>query len=218
MIEKSLWYLSNPTSKLLYFQSKVSVHKTVLHGQHCASPMQYNLQDQRFQKILMSAYRHHLKSFALFMQWKSKFSKCIWKLWIPVTFNGISRDSWQAPASSVSLYAVLAKIALSLSLEQDQGDDLSGAMDLFQLDQLSSLALASSAEWWQRAVKNRQEKVTPANVDLSISTKACKTKAKHLILVIRLFPARLLLLNNPMMYDKITHRQQELPLLCCHHH
>lgn len=63
-----------------------------------------------------------------------------------MTFNGSSRDSWQAPASSVSLYAVLAKIALGLSLEQDHGDDLSGVMDLFQLDQLSSLVLASSAD------------------------------------------------------------------------
>lgn len=51
-----------------------------------------------------------------------------------MTFNGSSSDSWQAPASFVNLYATLAKTAFSLSLEQDQGGDLSGEMNLFQLD------------------------------------------------------------------------------------
>lgn len=34
---------------------------------------------------------------------------------------------------------------------------------------------------WHRVVENRQEKVAPANIDFSISTTICKTKAKHLI-------------------------------------
>lgn len=86
-MEKTLQYLSRPMRKSFYFQSKVSVWRAVLHGQtlyqHCDSSMQYNLQDQRFQKILMSAHRHHLKSSLPLRQHKLKFSECILKLGIP---------------------------------------------------------------------------------------------------------------------------------------
>lgn len=119
-MEKTLQYSSRPTRKSFYFQPKVSVQRAVLHGQapyqHCDSSMQYNLRDQRFQKIFVSAYRHHLESSLPFRQCKLKFSECILKLWIPMTFNGTWSHSRQGPASFTSPYIMLAETSLMMSM------------------------------------------------------------------------------------------------------
>lgn len=122
MMEKTLQYSSKRTKKSFYFQSKVSARRAVLHGQapyqHCDSSMQYNLQDQRFQKILMPAYRHHLKSSLPFRQRKLKFSECILKLWIPHAFQ------WQPKPLPASLCLLHEPLCYALRMSVNQAREL----------------------------------------------------------------------------------------------
>lgn len=180
-MEKTLQYLSRPMRKSFYFQSEVSVWRAVLHGQtpyqHCDSSMQYHLQDQRFQKILMSAYRHHLKSSLPLRQHKLKFSECILKLWIPPDFQ------WQPkplPASPCLLHQPLCYPCWGRSEdvhEWDQEADLPGGLSFLQLDQAaqSCSCPAGTSQGCHRVEKNRQKKGASAYVNLSTST-TYKTK------------------------------------------
>lgn len=159
-----------------YFQSKVSVQKAVLHGQaphqHCDSSMQYNLQDQRFQKILLSAYRHHLKTSVPFRQQKLKFSVC---LKIPVNPHAFQWQPKHLLASSCLHEALCCACQDCIEPVRGRGpgSKFIWRRGYFQLDQLCNIFLASSAgisQGWHRLEKNRQEKVAPADIDFSIST------------------------------------------------
>lgn len=178
---KDLQYSSRPTRKSFYFQTKVSVWRGVLHGQapyqHCDSSMQRNFKDQRFQRILMSAYRHHLKSSPHFRQRKLKFSECILKLWIPVTFTGSLSHSWQARVLHEPLCYACWDYA-----ESDQVAGFIWKVEFFSVGSgvQSCSCPADISQGWHRIEKNRQEKQASAYIDLSTST-TYRTKVQHLI-------------------------------------
>ena len=181
MMENTLQYSSKPRRKFFYSQPKVSVQRAVLHGQapyqHCDSSMKHNLQDQRFQKLLMSVYRHHPKSSLLFWQWKLKFRvhpKTVNLLWLwraaqatpskplspsPVSMLHLPRLHWGCPWIGPGRWFIWRPWFPS-------------AGSTVQFCSCS----AGVSQGWHRVEKNRQEKVASACTDLSTST-TCKTNA-----------------------------------------
>lgn len=170
-MEKTLQYSSKPTRKPFYFQPKVSVQRAVLHQeapyQHCDSSMQYNLQDQRFQKILRSAYRQHLKSSLPFRQWKLKFSEYILKLWTHMTSSGSPSHSWQAPVSFRSLYVMPAKTPLRMSMNWSREQIyLEGWVSFVWINCAVLFVPCWQITGVAQGRKTRQEKVASAYINL----------------------------------------------------
>lgn len=122
MMEKTLQYSSKPTRKSFYFQSKVSVWRAVLHGQtpyqHCDSSMQYNLQDQRFQKILVSALQASPEKFPTFQAVETKVLRVHPKTANTPWLSMVAQATPSKPLSPSWASVMLAKTALRMSMNR----------------------------------------------------------------------------------------------------